>query len=157
MGFQFGTDGSGADTLFSDKGGFRQPSCGLTPRHRKRWHSDLYMDGPSLMSFTVGAIPELCKQVCEAARVPQTEVRSYLFHQATRKMLELLHKAMKVDDQQLPIRLENVGNTVSCTLPVLIDQLRSSGELRADAWNMLVGFGVGWSWAGCLWKDTFRA
>lgn len=156
-GFQFGTDGSGADTLFSDKGGFRHPTCGLTPRHRKRWQSDLYMDGPSLMSFTVGAIPDLCRQVCQAADVSPAEVRTYLFHQATRKMLELLQKAMSLNDVQLPIRLENVGNTVSCTLPILIDQLRTSGELRPDDWNMLVGFGVGWSWAGCLWKDVFPA
>jgi 3-oxoacyl-[acyl-carrier-protein] synthase-3 len=50
--------------------------------------------------------------------------------------------------------LADVGNTVSSTLPILMDQLRKSGELERGAWNMLVGFGVGWSWAGCLWKDS---
>lgn len=153
-GFQFGTDGSGANTLFADKGGFRAPGCGIQPRHRKRWQSDLYMDGASLMSFTVGAIPKLVQEVCEAAGVPRGEVRKLLFHQATFKMLDLLQQAIGVTSEELPIRLADVGNTVSSTLPILIDQLRRSGELERGAWNMLVGFGVGWSWAGCLWKDT---
>lgn len=154
LGFQFGTDGSGADTLFADKGGFRKPACGIKPRHRKRWASDLYMDGASLMSFTVGAIPDLVNQVCESAGVDKSQIDQFLFHQATLKMLELLRQAMSVPDRQLPVRLADVGNTVSCTLPILIDQLRDSGELKRDTWNALVGFGVGWSWAGCLWKDT---
>ncbi len=156
-GFQFGTDGSGADTLYSEKGGFRAPGCGLTPRHRKRWSSDLYMDGASLMSFTVGAIPELVRQVCASANVPQADVGTYLFHQATFKMLDLLQQALGVTSEQLPIRLADVGNTVSCTLPILIHQLRTSGELAPDKRHLLVGFGVGWSWAGCLWQDTYQS
>ena len=83
----------------------------------------------------------------------KSEIHHYLFHQATLKMLELLRQAMEVPPEQFPVRLADVGNTVSCTLPVLIDQLRTSGELNAARWNALVGFGVGWSWAGCLWKD----
>ena len=154
VGFQFGTDGSGANTLFADKGGFRAPGCGIQPRHRKRWQSDLYMDGVSLMNFTVGAIPRLVEEVCQSAGVPREEVRKLLFHQATFKMLDLLQQELGVTNEQLPIRLADVGNTVSSTLPILMDQLRKSGELERGAWNMLVGFGVGWSWAGCLWKDS---
>ena len=51
--FQFGTDGSGADTLIVADGGARPAAECIRPRHRKRWKSRLYMDGPSLMNFTV--------------------------------------------------------------------------------------------------------
>ena len=80
-----------------------------------------------------------------------------LFHQATRKMLEQLIQVLEVDEDRLPIRLQQVGNTVSSTIPILIHQLRTSGELSADQQHMLIGFGVGWSWAGCVWQDVWQA
>ena len=151
--FQFGTDGSGADTLLVGTGGARCADQAIQPRHRKRWKSDLYMDGPSLMSFTVGQIPKLVDQILEKTNTPKESIHRFLFHQATRKMLEHLQVAMGVDDSRLPIRLERCGNTVSSTIPILINDLRLEGQLPAGSKNMLVGFGVGWSWAGCTWTE----
>ena len=64
--FQFGTDGSGGDTLLVAEGGARPPEDAVKPRHRHRWPSALYMDGPSLISFTVGAIPGLVENILES-------------------------------------------------------------------------------------------
>jgi 3-oxoacyl-[acyl-carrier-protein] synthase-3 len=153
-GFKYGTDGSGADTLIASCGGFRKGEQALRPRHRKRWNSDLYMDGPSLISFTVGKIPDLVASILAAANVSADQIEYYLFHQATSKMLEQLQKTLGVDPRRMPIRIENLGNTVSCTLPILIQQMRESGELNRSSKNLLIGFGVGWSWAGCVWQDT---
>ena len=154
-GFQFGTDGSGANTLIASGCGFRSEQDEIQPRHRKRWPSQLYMDGASLISFTVGAIPGLVNDICEAASVSKSELGYYLFHQATTKMLELLTESLGIEPERLPIKLENIGNTVSCTLPILIHQMRSENALSPEKANLLVGFGVGWSWGGCTWRDTF--
>ena len=150
--FKFGTDGRGADTLIVPNGGHRKPEDALGPRKRKRWRSDLYMDGPALIQFSVGSIPGLADSILEEDSLTKDDVDFFLFHQATLKMLDLLIKGMKVDPAKLPIRMKNVGNTVSSTLPLLIHQLRESKELKPDSVNMLVGFGVGWSWAGCMWR-----
>jgi 3-oxoacyl-[acyl-carrier-protein] synthase-3 len=154
--FQFGTDGSGADTLLVADGGARTGPETLKPRHRKRWNSRLYMDGPSLLSFTVVAVPKLIEQVLELAKLGESDVDLYLLHQATRKMLEQLQIRLGLDDERLPIRLTDYGNTVSCTLPILISDLRREGKLRVGMNNLLIGFGVGWSWAGCVWKETWN-
>ena len=154
-GFQFGTDGTGADTLLVASGGAR-PACDAhKPRHRKRWPSELYMDGPSLISFTVAAVPLLVEQVLESAKLTADDIDLYLMHQATWKMLSLLQQRLELDDDHLPIRMENVGNTVSSTIPILIDDLRREGRIQPDRQNMLIGFGVGWSWAGCVWRDAW--
>lgn len=155
-GFQFGTDGSGADTLLVGDGGSRASEDAIQPRHRKRWKSRLYMDGPSLMSFTVVAVPKLIEQVLEIAKLHDSEIDLYLLHQATRKMLEQLQTRLELGDDQLPIELARCGNTVSSTLPILISQLRQSGKLVPGKQNLLIGFGVGWSWAGCAWKETWQ-
>ena len=151
-GFEFGTDGSGADTLIVNEGGARCSSDAIQPRNRKRWSSRLYMDGPSLMSFTIGAIPQLVRDMLSKANLQVSDIGHLLMHQATRKMLEQLQTALHVNDSQLPIRLANRGNTVSSTLPILINDLRNDNAILPGSQNILVGFGVGWSWAGCLWK-----
>ena len=152
LGFEFGTDGKGADTLFVGDGGARCSEDALTPRRRKRWSSRLYMDGQSLMDFTVVAIPDLIRNILSKSNLSLDQIHQLLMHQATRKMLEMLQQALHVDDRRLPIRLANRGNTVSSTLPILIDDLRSEGVLRPGQNHLLIGFGVGWSWAGCVWK-----
>jgi 3-oxoacyl-[acyl-carrier-protein] synthase-3 len=154
-GFQFGTDGTGADTLLVAKGGARPAATAIRPRHRHRWESDLYMDGPSLINFTVSAIPQLVEEILKAGGLKSDEIDLYLFHQATLKMLEQLRERMRLAKERLPIVLEKCGNTVSSTIPILIDDLRQAGQLKPGMRNMLVGFGVGWSWAGCIWRETW--
>lgn len=153
-GFQFGTDGGGADTLIVGDGGARSAADAIPPRHRKRWKSRLYMDGPSLINFTVEAIPRLIDEILEAQSMHRDQIGLFVMHQATRKMLEQMTERMQLPPGRLPIDMEDVGNTVSCTLPILMDRLRRRGELAESSVNMLVGFGVGLSWAGCLWRDT---
>jgi 3-oxoacyl-[acyl-carrier-protein] synthase-3 len=155
--FQFGTDGSGGDTLLVAEGGARPPEDAVKPRHRHRWPSALYMDGPSLISFTVGAIPGLVENILESAGLTHDDIDTYLFHQATYKMLNQLQQRLGLDDDRLPIVLKDCGNTVSSTIPILINELRSTGKLKANSRNMLVGFGVGWSWAGCTWEEVWSA
>ncbi|MCA9178598.1 MAG: ketoacyl-ACP synthase III [Planctomycetales bacterium] len=155
-GFQFGTDGSGADTLLVTEGGARLAKDAHHPRHKKRWDSELYMDGPALMSFTINAIPDLIRAVLEQGGQTTEDVDYYLMHQATYKMLFELQQRLGLDDERLPIILKDFGNTVSSTLPIVIDQMRRDGRLRPGVNSMLIGFGVGWSWAGCLWREQFE-
>lgn len=154
-GFQFGSDGSGGDMLLVRDGGGRPLEDAIKPRHRKRWNSRLYMDGPSLINFTVDAVPRLVDEILQANELSDADVDKYLMHQATWKMLDQLRHRMGVEEARLPIELEDVGNTVSCTIPILIERLRNRGQLDGKSVNMLIGFGVGLSWAGCLWRDQF--
>ena len=154
--FKFGTDGKGANTLLATTNGFRDPEDAIESRHRRRWKSDLYMDGPALINFTIGSIPNLLQDILSAAEMTMDEVDFFLFHQATLKMLSQLQQALEVPEEKVPILLSEVGNTVSSTLPILIQQMRDRGDLSPEQKNLLVGFGVGWSWAGCVWQDVWQ-
>ncbi len=151
-GFQFGTDGSGGDMLVVGDGGARAAKDAIKPRHRKRWKSRLYMDGPSLINFTVDAVPRLVDEILQDNDLCDSDIQTYLMHQATWKMLDQLRVRMNLPEERLPIDIADIGNTVSCTLPILIDRLRSKDKLPSGSNQMLIGFGVGLSWAGCLWK-----
>ncbi|MCA9263785.1 MAG: ketoacyl-ACP synthase III [Planctomycetales bacterium] len=154
--FSFGTDGTGANTLLVNTGGARPFEDAHKPRSRQRWPSKLYMDGPSIINFTMASIPPLVEEVLSLSQLRRDDIQYYLFHQATRKVLEQLQERLEVKGDRLPIRLENYGNTVSATLPILIDEMRKENAIQPNRPNMLIGFGVGWSWAGCIWRDQWR-
>jgi 3-oxoacyl-[acyl-carrier-protein] synthase-3 len=155
--FIFGTDGRGADTLMVTEGGARPKAQAIQPRKRKRWPSSLYMDGPELVKFSLEVVPPLIDRVLANARWTRQDVDLYLMHQATLFMLDHLRERLSLDREHTPEALEECGNTVSSTIPILIRDLRQSGRLRPGRQTVLVGFGVGLSWAGCAWTETWSA
>lgn len=154
--FTFGTDGSGADMLMLTEGGMRCGPEALQPRHRHRWKSNLYMDGPSLINFTIDEIPLLIDRVLDKSDMEADQVDLYLMHQATFKMLDQLRLRLKLPEESVPIRMKSYGNTVSSTLPILIWQLRNEKLIDAAGMHLLVGFGVGLSLAACCWQDLLQ-
>jgi 3-oxoacyl-[acyl-carrier-protein] synthase-3 len=53
--------------------------------------------------------------------------------------------------------LENLGNTVSSSIPIAIHEAWRAGKLKPGMLTLLVGFGVGLSWGGTLvrWTGNF--
>ena len=48
------------------------------------------------------------------------------------------------------IDVKNIGNTVSGTIPIILN--KNSKKIRHGQYVLLVGFGVGLSWGICLIK-----
>jgi len=154
--FVFGTDGRGADTLMVAEGGARPMADALKPRKRKRWPSALTMDGPEIAKFALEVLPPMFEQVLDKARWTRDDVELYLMHQATFFLLDHLRVRLGLSEAQMPLALNDYGNTVSSTLPILMHDLRLDGRLRPGTQTLLIGFGVGLSWAACTWTETWQ-
>ncbi len=156
-GFSFGTDGRGANALLVTEGGARSDADRIQPTKRKRWPSSLFMDGPELVKFTLDVLPPTLDSILAKTKWTRDDVDFYLLHQATTFMLEHIRVRMNLDKEKTPEAVEMYGNTVSSTIPILIRNLRKNGQLIPGKQNMLIGFGVGLSWAGCSWIETWTA
>jgi 3-oxoacyl-[acyl-carrier-protein] synthase-3 len=154
--FAFGTDGSAADALMVNSGGARTAEQALQPRTRWRWESKLYMDGPGLIKLTLDTVPQTIQRVLELGKTTDAEIDFYIVHQATLKLLDTLRMEMRMDETRMPTVLREFGNTVSSTLPIMIDRMRCDGRLRRGTRSLLAGYGVGFSWAGCLWTELWE-
>jgi 3-oxoacyl-[acyl-carrier-protein] synthase-3 len=154
--FVFGTDGSAADTLLVNTGGARLVEDAIKSRTKWRWPSKIYMDGPGIIKLTLEIIPRLVADVLSKAGLTDRDIELYLMHQATVKLLADLRQQMKIDEERFPLALKDCGNTVSSTIPILIDELRANGRVRPGTRTLMAGFGVGFSWAGCVWTDTWQ-
>jgi len=154
--FRFGTDGTAANTLMVMGQGHRLPEDAPKPSKRKRWPSALYMDGPEIIRLTLKVLPDMVEEILQDAQWQREKVDYYLMHQATLMMLENLREHMKFSEEQMPLLMEEIGNTVSSTIPLLMEEMRADGRLTPGKKSMMVGFGVGFSWAGCTWVENWQ-
>jgi 3-oxoacyl-[acyl-carrier-protein] synthase-3 len=156
--FVFGTDGSGYKNLIVEAGGGRRPRDVDTSVERVdrfgnvRTDEHLYMNGAEVMAFSLREVPKAVDQLLHKAQCTKDDIDFFVMHQANKFMLEALCKKLKVPANKVPVCVENCGNTVSSTIPLTLIELREQGKLLPNTTLMLVGFGVGYSWAACLVK-----
>jgi len=151
--FVFGTDGRGADKLIVEAGGFRTPANEATSVEtidhsgnvRTRGH--LFMDGGEVMAFSLTEVPKAVQALLDKSGISRDSVDLFVLHQANRFMLEALRKKLKLPEDRVPILMQECGNTVSSTIPLALKSLHEAGRLPQGTRAMLVGFGVGYSWA----------
>jgi 3-oxoacyl-[acyl-carrier-protein] synthase-3 len=154
--FVFGTDGSGAKNLIVEAGMFRMPKSLETAKEMAdesgnvRTREHLYMNGAEVMGFSLKEVPKAADALLLKAGKAKEDMDFFVLHQANKFMLDALRKKLKVPQEKLPIMVEDCGNTVSSTIPIALFKLHQQGRLRQGHQLMLIGFGVGYSWAACL-------
>jgi 3-oxoacyl-[acyl-carrier-protein] synthase-3 len=154
--FVFGTDGRGATKLIVHAGGFRIPLSPETALVRDdgtgnfRSLENLFMDGPEIFNFSLQVVPPLVRQLLTKARLDLEEVDYFVFHQANRFMLEQLRKKIKIPEEKFCINMQSYGNTVSATIPMALEIAMNQEQIKQGDKIMLVGFGVGYSWAATM-------
>lgn len=156
--FVFGSDGSGDKNLIVPHGGSFNPissdSYVATPDNsgNVRSPSDLYMNGAEILTFTLQSVPALVNSVLSSARLEITDIDKVVFHQANKFMLDKLRKKTKFTHEQFLVSYEHFGNTVSSTIPLGLELALKDGKLQEGDKVLICGFGVGYSWAGCVVK-----
>jgi len=154
--FVFGTDGRGAQNLIVPVGGMRQPVTPKTNIEQQddggNWRSlqNLYMNGPEIFNFTLRIVPTTVSQLLERTGMQLTQVDYFIFHQANKFMLDKLQAKLKIPTEKFCLYLETCGNTVSSTIPIALDFAYREGHVKIGNKIMLVGFGVGLSWAATM-------
>lgn len=152
--FELGTDGKGADNLIVKRGGIKYPRQvdGVGDLRDDfgniKNENNLFMNGTEIFNFTSVAVPELVQKVKKKNNLSEKDISLYLFHQANKYMLNHLRKKIGIDEEKFYIFLENCGNTVSSTIPIALKEAQNSKMLQGHV--LLAGFGVGYSWGGCV-------
>ena len=150
--FILGTDGSGLDNLIIKNGGSKSPKKNqpATLNSNGGIESDdhLYMNGAEIFNFTLKNIPLLVEKVLSRNKQTLQSIDTFVFHQANAFMLEHLRKKIGIDKSKFVVSMENVGNTVSSTIPLALESLLHKKSLGNKI--LLAGFGVGYSWGGVV-------
>ena len=152
--FSLGTDGKGAENLIVKTGAFREKNQKndliFNEDNFPKSSDYLFMDGGEIFNFTSKAVPELVENVLQKNNLQQSEIDLFVFHQANRFMINFLRKQLDIEKEKFYVFMENVGNTVSSTIPIALYEAQKQGILYGNV--LLAGFGVGYSWGATVLK-----
>lgn len=126
---RFGTDGSGADHLLVRDGCF-------------------HMNGRQVFNFASLKIIPHMQEVLDEAGLSLDSVDAYCLHQGSGAIVDAIAKRLGENGDRVVKDMFGAGNTVSSTIPLLMERYAFEGS----AWKNLVmsGFGVGLSWGSAV-------
>lgn len=150
--FALGTNGAGAENLIVKTGCARErekrEDLSFDENGNPRSSDFLFMNGSEIFSFTQKNVPIVVAETLEKNSLTKDDVSLYLFHQANKYMLNFLRKKIKIDSDRFYINMAEVGNTVSNSIPIGLCQAVEDGMHEGNV--LICGFGVGYSWGGCV-------
>lgn len=122
----FGTDGSLGHSI-------------TVPKHGGK----LIMLGSNVFKFSMTVVPEQINRYLQRESLSHDDIDLFLFHQGSRFIVENLAKKMGIAPDKVPFEAAQTGNTVSSSLPLLLQPRLA----MPPACILMSGFGVGLSWA----------
>ncbi len=100
----------------------------------------LTMNGRAVFNFCARTVPEEVLGLLETRGLSVADIDLFCFHQASKYLLDTLRKRLKLPEVKVPIELYDFGNTVSSSIPLLLEDRLNEASFRR---MVICGFGVG--------------
>ena len=127
-----GADGSLAELIYADHGGF------------------IHMDGREVFRRAVRVVVDSAESALRDAGVTIDDISLVLAHQANQRILAAVADRLGVDFSKVEVCLDSYGNTSSASIPLAVDQARRAGRLHEGDTVLMTGFGAGMTWASAV-------
>lgn len=142
--FSLHSDGAGYADLIIRGGGFRD-----------RFPSDpaanfVHMNGANIFNFTIKRVPPLIDDTLRAAGCSREEIDYFIFHQSNRFIMRHLAKKAGLPEEKIPLTIGEFGSTGGPSVPLTITRGQLLRPADRDLKLLLLGYGVGLSWASAL-------
>jgi 3-oxoacyl-[acyl-carrier-protein] synthase-3 len=122
-------------------------SSAIEVRSRPGGTDVVMMDGQVVYRWAVNAMPAVARRACELAGVSLGDVRWFVPHQASRRIIDRLAASLGFSDGQVARDVVDTGNTSSATIPLAMERLYREADVKADDLALFVGFGAGLSYS----------
>lgn len=152
--FDFGTDGSGAPNLIIGQSNLRHPiditwlekykGVGGMPTGR------MFMDPIAIFNFALKRVPPMVENIINKNNITKEQIDLFIFHQANGFLLSVLRRKLKIEEAKFFTYIENIGNTVSASIPIALYEAIAAGKAKKGDRILLASFGIGYSWSGTL-------
>ena len=87
------------------------------------------MDGSNVFLFTLNKVKECFNQILKKSKLEKNKVDYYIFHQASKFVLENLVRKIGIDKKNI-VNLDKVGNTVSASIPIALKMALQKKKLK---------------------------
>lgn len=112
----------------------------------------LKMEGRAIFDFAIRSVPKSIRAVVEAADLSLSDITRIIPHQANARIIQAIAKKLKIPNEQFALNIADYGNTSAASIPILLDELVTAGELSLGNKEkiILTGFGGGLTWGSML-------
>lgn len=104
----------------------------------------LTMNGRAVFNFCATEVPKDIRLAAKRNGVALEEIDRFLFHQGSKFIVDTIANRLKLPREKVAFDIETHGNTVSSSIPLLLEKEMGAGGARRI---LVSGFGVGLSWA----------
>lgn len=150
--FVFGTDGGGCESIYISRSAFKKPIDSPFLEKENLSNGKMVMNGLEIFNFGLRVVPKLVDDTLLKNNLKFEDIDLFIFHQPSLFLLQTLRKKINIPESKFFINIESHGNTVSTTIPLALKEAKQQGKLNKGMTVLLIGFGIGFSWAGTVIK-----
>lgn len=110
----------------------------------------IHMEGREVFKHAVTKLPKSILAVCQKGGVTPDQVDWFIAHQANARINEAIASRLGVSMEKMPGNIDRFGNTSAATIPILMDEMRRDGRLKAGQLVCLAALGAGFHWGSLL-------
>jgi 3-oxoacyl-[acyl-carrier-protein] synthase-3 len=144
--FIFSSEGENWDKFTIKIGASRNP----TSNENIFQHNKISMSGIQVINFLNHRVIPQVKDLITRNKLEVDKIDQFFLHQASLLAIESFRYKLKISSDKSFSNIENIGNTVSSSLPILIKDFFSKRDIPKDGKIILCGFGAGLSAASIL-------
>ena len=153
--FTFATFGNGFDFLKVERGGGRNPIDEAwinkySDQVNQLSFGRIEMNGLEVLRFALKEIPGFLEQTLVKNGLTISEIDFFIFHQASALILKSLQRKCNIPEHKFISNFEDVGNTVSCSIPIALETAAALGNFKKGDKIVLLAFGIGFSCIGTV-------
>lgn len=140
-----GTDGSRAGILTLPTGGTRHPFSAEAAASGA--HQHLVMNGSEVFREAVRRMSAAVAEVLARIERTAAQVALVVPHQANKRIIDAVQRALGVDPERVYVNVEEYGNTGSASVPFALWEAHDAGRILPGDLVVLTAFGAGFHWA----------
>lgn len=154
--FVFGTDGGRGKHIIVKDGGARNAITESSSVDNEDEFGNItsdekfFMNGTGVFVFALKAVPKMVDELLKKSGEDIESIDHFIFHQANEFMIDTLRQKLGIPEHRFHVYMEHCGNTVSSTIPLVLEELIASGKAKKGEKVLLAAFGTGLSWAGTI-------
>jgi len=108
------------------------------------------MAGREVFKQAVTAMNAAATEALARCHLTGADLALVIPHQANLRIIDALAERIGIERSKVYVNLERYGNTSAASVPIALDEAARAGRLKRGDYILMVAFGAGFTWAGCV-------
>lgn len=121
----------------------KDTDCPFSAKRNKKPY--IFMDGQETFKFAVNSITEGINTALSELNLTPNDISYYVLHQANMRIISYAAKRLHTDINKFFVNIQKYGNTSSASVPIALDELVRTKDLKSGDLLLLSSFGGGLS------------